>query len=94
MLASHPCRLRLPWHPRTQRSASSLVLSLDRTVGGRLFGGLVFIGTVLGGACLGALPSRLLIPLQAAACRSGGFFSDVQALRLWPPNLGLPPRRL
>lgn len=34
-------------------SASSLVLSIDRSVGGRLFGGTVFIGTVLGGASLG-----------------------------------------
>ena len=34
-------------------SASSLVLSLDRSVGGRLFGGIVFIGTVGTGVSIG-----------------------------------------
>ena len=34
-------------------SASSLVLSLDRSVGGRLFGGIIFIGTVFTGASIG-----------------------------------------
>ena len=38
-------------------SASSLVLSLDRTVGGRVFGGVVFIGTVGTGGALGELPA-------------------------------------
>ncbi|EFN52423.1 hypothetical protein CHLNCDRAFT_138922 [Chlorella variabilis] len=33
--------------------ASSLVLSLDRSVGGRLFGGIIFVGTVLTGAGVG-----------------------------------------
>lgn len=38
-------------------SASSLVLSIDRSIGGRLFGAAVFIGTVLGGASLGEPPA-------------------------------------
>ena len=40
-------------------SASALVLSLDRSVGGRLVGGLMFMSTVLSGTILGgALVSR------------------------------------
>lgn len=54
MQASLPKHQRLRHPPlRPPCSASSLVLSLDRTIGGRLFGGVVFIGTVFTGASVG-----------------------------------------
>ena len=45
-------------------SASALVLSLDRSVGGRLFGGIVFIGTVCTGASIGEAARQPACPLS------------------------------
>ena len=42
-------------------SASALVLSLDRSVGGRLFGGIVFIGTVCTGASIGEAARQVVL---------------------------------
>lgn len=50
-------------------SAGSQVLSLDRTIGGRMFGGAVFVGCMLSSGILGGgIVSRQPNPAQHTHC--------------------------
>ena len=69
--AALACRSQRIPTPPLAGSASSLVLSLDRSVGGRLFGGIVFVGTVMAGTALGERSQQRPRPghAPAAPCR-------------------------
>lgn len=70
-------------------SASSLVLSIDRSIGGRLFGAAVFVGTVIGGASLGEPPG------PASACLKHTETQALHGTQFWrllsSPSPSLPP---
>ena len=67
-------------------SASSLVLSLDRSVGGRLGGGLMFMSTVLSGTILGgALVSLHHCSKCCMGDRAGGSGTAEVCAACWRP---------